>query len=186
MIQNNAGFIFEAKEDINNNIGVKESYNVKLLPDVIKLTITITLDSYGKICVPAYNDISLGFKPLNTKIFNQDDLIKFIKSRKPYYGKLGEFALIASGTIVLDRNTNKCINSGNMHLYAVKKVTFSKQFSENDNPVLICEKLSTLKEINSFPVSDTIYNNYMNSLCSCIENLSVKSREEFLGSLILK
>lgn len=190
MIINNLGYIFESRYDSLGNIGVMESFKVLFRGDEQRVSVVLAIDSCGKIIVPAYSDISLGFKPLSSMCRDKAGVDTFVRSNKPYFGKLGEFSMIASGTIIYNKETKEIISTDELFFYVPKTVSNKvPDFIDKkgiQQPAIICEKLSTNKGLNSFVVSQMIYDSYMKNFINCIDANKTEDRNTFLCSVILK
>lgn len=190
MIVNNLGYIFESRYDSENNIGIMESFKVLFRGNEQRVTVTLAIDNTGKIIIPAYNDISLGFKPLTFICQDKEGVGMFVRSNKPYFGKLGEFSMIASGTIVYNKETKEVISTNELSFYVPKttsdKISDFKDKKGIQHPAVICEKLSYSKGLNSFEVSKLIYDSYLKSFINCIDAKAAEDRSTFLGSILLK
>lgn len=190
MLVNNLGYIFESRYDSSGNIGIMEGFKVLFRGSEQRVTITLAIDNTGKIIIPAYNDISLGFKPLTSICQDREDVDMFVRSNKPYFGKLGEFSMIASGTIVYNKETKEVISTNELAFYVPKttsdKISEFKDRKGVQQPAVICDKLSTSKGLNSFEVSKLIYDSYLKSFISCIDAKAAEDRNTFFASILLK
>lgn len=190
MIVNNLGYIFESRYDSLGSVGVMESFKVLFRGDEQKVSIVLAIDNSGKIIVPAYSDISLGFKPLSNQCLDRQGVDNFVRSNKPYFGKLGEFSMIASGTIVYNKETKEIISTDELFFYVPKtvsnKVTEFIDRKGVQQPAIICDKLSVTKGLNNFEVSQVIYDSYLKNFINCIDAKSAEDRNTFLCSVILK
>ena len=190
MIINNLGYVFESRYDSHKDIGIMESFKVLFKGDEQRVTVTLDFDSIACIIVPAYNDISLGFKPLSSLCSDEIGVDTFVRSNKPYFGKLGVFSMIASGTIIYDKNTKEIISSDDLGFYVPKAM--SEKLKECvdkkgvQHPAIICDKLSTTNGLNSFIVSQVIYDSYLKNFLSNIDASKAEDRSLFLRSIILK
>lgn len=190
MIVNNLGYIFEGRYDCNECVGVMESFKVLFRGDEQKVTLVLAIDNSGKPIIPAYNDLSLGFKPLSSNYTDQDGVNVFVRSNKPYFGKLGELSMIASGSIIYNKDTKEVISTDELAFYVPKTVTNKiPDFIDRrgiQHPAIICDKLHTSKGINTFEVSKLVYDSYMKSFVEHIDAKAAEDRNTFLGSIILK
>lgn len=189
MIINNQGYIFECRYDSNMKVGVMEAFKVQFKDKYQRVSITLCIDNYGKVLVPAKNNLSLGFEPLSASCTSKENVDEFCRSNKPYFGKVGEFSMIASGTIVYDKDTKELVSTDNLGFYVPKVVSKSvSNFIDKkgvQHPALICEKLSTSEGLNLFKVSESIYNSYLQNFLSSIDAKAAESRNTFLSTLIL-
>lgn len=190
MLVNNLGYIFECRQDPNGSYGVMESFKVMFRENEQRVTIVLAVDSNGKIVAPSHNDISLGFKPLNVTHNSKELIEKFVKSNKPYFGKLGDFAMIAAGTIIYNRETKELISADGIDFYVPTTmsncISAIKDSKGNQQPALICEKLSTSAGLNLFKVSKQIKDAYLKGLISGIDAKAAEDRNTFLCSIVLK
>lgn len=184
MLIENLGYIFECRSDCKNNIGVMESYKVLFRDNAQNVTITCAIDTTGKIITPAYNDLSLGFKPLTNNCKDAADVERFMKSNKPFFGKLGEFAMIASGTIVYDKVTGELLSTKDLKFYVPK--TVSTSVLDGEIPALVCDMVGTSKGLNVFEIGEPIYNGYVQSFLSCLSQEITSTKLNYLSYLILK
>lgn len=190
MIVNNLGYIFESRYDSLGNIGVMESFKVLFKNNEQRVSVVLVIDTSGKIIVPAYSDMSLGFRPLSALCEDKIGVDTFVRSNKPYFGKLGEFSMIASGTIIYNKETKEVISTDDLFFYVPK--TVSNKVSEftdrkgTQHPAIICDKLSINKGLNNFEISQMIYDSYLQNFINCIDAKSAEDRNTFLSSIILK
>lgn len=188
MLVNNLGFIFECREDANGAIGVMEKFSITFNGESEKVDITIAVDNNGKIVMPAINNTSLGFKPLSSIAEDKESLERFIKSNKPYFGKLNEIAMIVSGTIVYNKVTGEVVSTDNLNFYVPKTVSKNivdiVDFNGKQQPAVVCEKLSYTKGFNFFEVSQLIYNSYLKNFLDCISAEVFISKFQFLSHIL--
>lgn len=189
MITNNMGYIFECREDPHNAIGVMESYKLMYKGDDMRVSFVLTVDSSGKIVKPSNMNKSLGFRPLTELCENAADVENFAKSNKPYFSVLGEFSLIVAGTIVFDKNTKTLRSTDGLSFYLPKTVSHTIKGvvdnNGNQQPALICERISKDKGLNCFVVSPEIYDSYMVNFLRCLDAEAMEDRGKFLSSIIL-
>lgn len=189
MIANNLGYIFECREDAHNAIGVMEAYKFIYKGDDMRVSLVLTVDSAGKVVVPSNINKSLGFRSLRESCETMEQVETFAKSNKPYFSVLGEFSLIVAGVIIFDKNTKALKSTDGLSFYLPK--TVSKTVKEvvdkngNQQPALICERISTDKGLNCFAVSPEIYQSYMANFLKCIDTEALEDRGRFLSSIIL-
>lgn len=190
MVINNLGYIFECRQDVNDNLGVMENFQVMFKDDEQRVKLTWGIDNCGKVVVPAYNDISLGFKPLPMIFQTKESIESFVRSNKPYFGKLGAFSMIASGTIIFNKETGEIKSTDGLGFYVPKTTAQSvKEIVDKKGvhqPALICEKLSTVKGLNNFVVSDAIYQGYLTNFLSCLNAEITKDRNAFICAVAVK
>lgn len=190
MVINNLGYIFECRQDVNGSLGVMENFRVMFKNDEQRVSLTFGIDNCGKIVVPAYSDMSLGFKPLTAMFQTKESIDNFVRSNKPYFGKLGAFSMIASGTIIFSKETGEIKSTDGLGFYVpkttaqtVKEIVDKRGYHQ---PALICEKLSTVKGLNNFVVSEAIYNGYLTNFLSCLSAENTKDRNAFISAVTLK
>lgn len=190
MVRNNIGFFFEGRKDGNGDIGIIETYKVVNNGNEKHLTLTCVLDNAGHILLPAVNNLSLGFTPINKVYTTHEELDVFVKSNRAFFGKVGEFALVGYGTVVLDNTTKECISFKNFNFYVPKTIledpNVAVDAKGNIVPVLLCEKVSTIDELNSFKVSKLIYSAYQNSFLQDLSTIDVSSKFSYLSSLTFR
>lgn len=190
MLVNNLGYIFECRSDSSGNIGVMENFRVLFKGDTQIVTLTCAVDITGKIMIPASCNQSLGFKPLSSTCRNKEELDTFLRSNKPIFDKLGEFAMLVSGTLVFDKNTGELLSDDKLFFYIPKTVSESinemKDNKGNQVPALICDKVDTKKGLNIFSISDTVYNAYMTNFISCLNAKDITDKRSYLCHLVLK
>lgn len=189
MITNNLGYIFECRRDPNNLVGVMNAYKFVYKGDDMLVTLTVSVDSVGKIVAPCNMNKSLGFRPLTEMCKTLADVEKFSKSNKPYFSVLGEFFLVAAGTIVFDKSTKDLKSIDGLSFYMPKTVSDNIKGvvdnNGNQQPALICERVSTDKGINCFTLAQPTYQAYQTNFLKCIDPSALDDRGRFLGSLIL-
>ena len=106
------------RTDPNGSYGVMESFKVMFHENEQRVTIVLAVDSNGKIVAPAHNDISLGFKPLNVTHNSKELIEKFVKSNKPYFGKLGDFSRDCSRNFIIYKNIARLLWNYYLTLFA--------------------------------------------------------------------
>lgn len=189
MLANNRGYIFECREDVHGSIGVMESYKLMYKGDDMRVSLVLTVDSAGKVVIPSNLNRSLGFRPLPDMCKTKEQVENFSKSNKPYFSALGEFSLVVAGVIIFDKNTGELKSTDGIGFYLPKTVaTNIKEIVDsngNQQPALVCERISTDNGLNSFKVSQEIYDSYMANFLSCIDVKSLKDRGSFLSSIVL-
>ena len=190
MFTNNLGYIFGCRYDHTNSCGVLESFKVMFKGIEQRVTVTLAVDSNGDVVVPFISDISLGFKPLNITHNTPELVNKFVKSNKHYFGKLGEFSMLVSGTIIFNKDTKELISADGLNFYVPKTLSNNiKELIDNrgvQQPALICEKLSTSEGLNLFKVSEKVKEAYLSRFLSCIDAKAAEDRNTFLQSITFK
>lgn len=190
MITNNLGYCFECHKDGFGQIGVKEFYKIMFKDNIQRVYLTTAIDNYANIVIPYNCNQSLGFKSLSESCKTTDDIIMFTKSNKPYYSKLDEIAMIASGSISFNKDTGEVASVEDFGFYVPKTVSDNvKECVDtrgNQQPALICEKLSVSKGLNLFPVSQQIYDSYFQNFLKQVSAKSTLDKISFLSSILLK
>lgn len=189
MITSDQGYIFDCRRDVQGTIGVMESYKLMYKGDDMRVSVVLTVDSTGKIVVPSNMNKSLGFRSLRELCHAKEDVENFAKSNKPYFSVLGEFSLIVAGVIIFDKNTKALKSTDGLSFYLPKTVSDNVPSivdnNGNQQPALVCERVSKNKGLNCFAVSPEIYQSYMANFLRCIDNEALEDRGSFLSSIIL-
>lgn len=187
MFSTNAGYIFECREDCKNSIGVMENFKVSFRKGVQTTSIVCGVDNYGRPVIPAYNDISYGFKPLSSYIENKEDIQRFIKSNKPCFSKFGNFALIAVIDIRFDLDTGKLLEDKtkiNFYIPRNKIANLSEVFAEyssSSSPALVCDRVDDKKGINTMCIETKLIESYRAKVLDFFNNITYcESRENFI------
>jgi hypothetical protein len=127
---------------------------------------------------------------LSAKCTSKGDVAQFVRSNKPYFGKLGEFSLIASGNIIYDNETKEVVSTEELAFYVPKTVSNKVDGFTDKNgnylPVIICDKLSTSKGLNNLEVKQLTYDAYLKTFLSNLDAKAAEDRNTFLCSIILK
>jgi hypothetical protein len=188
MLVNNLGFIFECRKDANGKIGIMGNYKVITDGDKVSLTLVCAVDNSGKTVVPSRINMSCGFEPLSAFCETEEDVKKFIRSNKPHFYSVDEIAMVASGTIVFDKNTGEVVSFDSFGFYI--PVTTSKRIDQiKDNkgvvqPALICEKVSTRAGLNTFKVTDLILKAYKDEFLKTVTLEVCKDKEAYFERLL--
>lgn len=189
MITNDQGYIFECRRDVRDAIGVMESYKLMYKGDDMRVSVVLTVDSTGKVVVPSNMNKSLGFRSLRELCQTKEQVENFAKSNKPYFSVLGEFSLIVAGVIIFDKNSKALKSTDGLSFYLPKTVSDTiKDVTDNNGnqqPALVCERVSKSKGLNCFAVSPEIYESYMANFLRCIDSGALEDRGSFLSSIIL-
>lgn len=186
MITNNLGYIFECRKDCQGNYGVMLSYKVLNRDNNQNVSLVCAIDASGGIITPAYNDLSTGFKPLSNFCETEEDLQRFMKSNKPYFAKLGEFAMLVAGTIVFNKETGELISTKDMKFYVPKTISLNVADFGDNVPALICDMVDVKKGLNVFEISEPIYQGYIDKFLEGINKDNTETKFKYLSSLILK
>lgn len=189
MLVKNQGYIFECREDVHGGVGVMDSYKLMYKGDDMRVSVVLTVDSSGKIVVPSNMNRSLGFRPLTELCDSAEAVEKFAKSNKPYFSVLGEFALVVAGVIIFDKNTKELKSTDGVNFYLPKTVVHNMpeivDSNGNQQPGLVCERLSMSKGVNTFCVSQEMYQSYMANFLRGIDATACEDRGKFLSSIVL-
>lgn len=189
MLVNNTGYIFECREDVHGAIGVMESYKLMYKGDDMRVSVVLTVDSAGKIVIPSNLNRSLGFRTLLESCKTKEQVENFAKSNKPYFSVLGEFSLIVAGVIIFDKSSKELKSTDGLCFYLPKTVaTNIKEIVDNNGnqqPALVCERISTDKGLNCFGVSHEIYQSYLKNFLAGLDSQSLEDRGSFLSSIVL-
>lgn len=187
MVINNLGYIFECRLDCRKTYGFMQQFKVNYRDNVQITNITTAVGSDGKLTIPAYNNLSLGFKPISDICDDIDSLNTYIKSNKSAFGVLGSFALIVNATLKYDMGTGELLDDSIIEFFVPKTVTILQNsldgFKEN-TPIMICEKVTSDGGINISRISKLVYDAYVSSFKSCISMDSVSSRKSFMASIL--
>lgn len=189
MLINSQGYIFECREDSRNRYGVMNGYKLMYRDDELKVTLTLTVDSTGKLVVPSNINRSLGFRSLREQCNTIADVEQFARSNKPCFSVLGEFFLVVAGTIIFDKTTKEVRSTDELGFYVPKTVSHTvREFIDKNSvqqPGLVCEKCSVGKGLNCFTVSADIYNAYLTNFLKSLDVSALEDRGQFLASIIL-
>ena len=178
------GYLFECKTDNNGAIGVVGGFKSVLHGTEARVKLTCMVDNSGRIVMPAVNNLSLGFVPLGNVCQTEEEVDVFVKSNKSFFGKFGEFALVAHGVIILDTETDTVKSTKSLGLYVPKTIT--KDQTDAGGTKLVCEKLSLTSGIHDFTVSASIYQGYIDNMMKDITVKSTRTKADFLKSLVFR
>lgn len=190
MITNNLGYCFECRNGTKKDYGVMESYKILYKGDELRVSLVLAVDSNGKIVVPSNLNKSLGFTSLREACKTEEEVRKFAKSNKPYFAILGEFTLIAAGTIIFDKDTKEVRSTAGLNFYILK--TVAKQFPDFvdsngvQQPALICERVSLDNGLNCLCVADATYQAYLSNLLAELDINALEDRGSFLSSIVFR
>lgn len=184
MITNNLGYNFECRLDCNKKVGFIQSFKVINSKGVQVSNIACAVDSYGKIVIPAYNNLSLGFRPLTEICETEEALHKYIRSNKSAFGLLGSFSMIANVTLRFDLSNGQLLDDSIIDFFVPKTVVSSMQGFKEGVPVLICEKVTSSGGLNTIKVTATMHNAYISAFKSCVNMQNTSGREEFIAGVI--
>lgn len=189
MLVNTQGYVFECREDLHGAIGVMESYKLMYKGDDMRVSVVLTVDSTGKIVIPSNLNRSLGFRSLLESCKTTEQVENFAKSNKPYFSVLGEFSLVVAGVIIFDKTTKGLKSTDGISFYLPKRVaTDIKEIVDNNGnqqPALVCDRISTDKGLNCFGISQEMYSSYMANFLRCLKGEALEDRGSFLSSIVL-
>ena len=202
MHSNNNGFVFACRRDCLGNIGVMEGYSTVIRGDEQIVFFTCCVDFDGKPVKPAHIDISSGFLPLDTLVESEEtfdaDLQRFVKSNKPYFGVMSNFAMIANVTLKYNINTGDLIENKSVidFFVPVKSVAsiydVDPEYRKADCPAVVCERAVIgvkdengkliAKGVHTFGVEESVLKAYKVMLCKSFTLESTSSRLNYLKS----
>ena len=141
MVVSHLGYLFEGRKDMKGNIGIMENYNILFSGDTQQVSVVLATDIKGNPLIPAYNDASLGFRPLVEMLSDGEShdktMYRYTKSNKPYFGVLGAFSMLCDLKIKFDRNTGELLEEPVIHFYAPKNVVPSlKAIAEKEKDAI--------------------------------------------------
>lgn len=188
MIKSNLGYVFTCRRDCLGELGIIEAFKNLEKTDKLSVTFTCTVDNAGKLVMPAYNNLNAGFSPLVDICSTDEDLERFLRSNKSFYGKLNECAMIASGSVVYALLNGEVISLKNFGLYVPKTVSENLEETRDSKggyqPALICDKLTINGGLNAFKVSSSIYNSYLTNIFNQLGLVNVRDKSSFLKVLL--
>lgn len=183
MVNGGYGFCFECRKDTNGSFGVLEDYKIFFRNNEQNVKFTCAVDSSGNILIPAVMTLSEGFKPLLAQVPDPDEsLMKFVRSNKPVFAKIGEFTLIASGSLVYDMSTGAISSNAGFKLYVPRNVLETCNVFKNNAPVLVCDELAPRDGVNTYKVSSDVYDAYIASVTKKLTMERMKSKFDYLRS----
>ena len=151
------------------------------------MTLTCAVDNTGRMIIPCRINKSVGFESLKTFITNNTELNTFVRSRKPYLYRVGDFALVADGTLIFNK-AGELIGTKDFGFYVpvtvVNNVVEFSDKSGNINPGLACEKLANTDGLNVFKVTKEISDAYMISFLNSLDRSGIEDKEIFLRNLL--
>lgn len=183
MVVNNLGYCFECRRDCNDALGVKYEYNIIHKDGCQHVTITCTVNNVGEPTIPAYMDLYSGFKPLTFVCKSEDDFNTFVSSNKSVFGKVGDFIMIANGTLVFDDCTGELV-SNDISFYVPGKVT-NGVVEFGNNPAIACTRLDFVKGLHVMLVGQQICEAYKKGLLNSFTLSNTESRAKFLKALVV-
>ena len=187
MIINHLGYIFEGRKDIKGNIGIMESYDIAFSGDVQQVSIILATDIKGNPLIPAYNDASLGFRPLVEMLNDAEPsdatVYRFTRSNKPYFGVLGAFAMLCEVKIKFNRETGEVIDEPVIYFYAPKNVIPSLQVLNGKSvPAINCDRLSVSSGLNTIKMHEKLLDAYKLNVLKVITQEVTTSKDVYLLS----
>ena len=181
MIKTGSGYIFEVTRDSKNQLGVKERFDVGFRGNNQIVDLLVCVNSVGKpmdlVCLNA----STGFTSVVSIYGN--DLEKFYNSHKPLFGIIGQFSLICGGRLVFDKTSGALIEDKTLIGFYMPKTTISLDklhLGSAEDVGLVCEKLSTVAELNSVVISDYFMTSWRSCLLKYITQAATMDRKTFL------
>lgn len=91
MFKCNCGYVFEARTDCNGKKGVKEEFNIFNRKARFTCGVSIT----GQVMNMVYYTAEEGFKPLSDDFSNEEEITKFLRSKRASYAVVGQASYIA-------------------------------------------------------------------------------------------
>lgn len=171
------GYEFTCKQDVNRSYGVACSFSVVSSEAKRFVHLTCCIDSLGKVVLPAVMNASIGFTPITKSYKTEEELNTFIRSNKPFYGKVGGFIMIGHGAVVLDLSTGEWIEQHKFSFYMPKTV-------DDSRGIMVCDRVSKTKGINEFTVPEKVLDAYKASFIQDITLDTTESKLEFLKYLV--
>lgn len=182
MVVNNTGYIFECRRDPFGNYGVVESIDVRYKDDIKRISIVLALDSLGNLVIPSTINRSTGFKALSETHGTKEAIDALVRGSKPMYAPLGQFAILAAGSIQYNRETFKVVTTQDLNFYAVKTVI---EDFEGKYPAIACDIIKTVDGINTMKITTLAYETFLSSVTKGIHAEVVDNRATFLYNLVL-
>lgn len=159
MFAHSWGFVFDARKDSSDKIGVLESY--EYFNGHTKVTFGVTQN--GSISGAIYCDKHLGFLPLSNIVKNEDDANKFIRSRRGIYTVVGHSMFIGMAKVKVNgKGTPDCS-------FEVENLDLFVPIGDSTNegkPVIICDKVGVVEGLHRHIVSEKVYNGYLTKVTS--------------------
>lgn len=188
MVRRGTEYYFECRKDSNGAIGVLGNFRTLYRGVEQHVTITAAIDCEGNFIIPAISNLSLGFTSMKKAYDSEADIDVFVRSNKPFFGKFGEFLLLASGTFVLNKDTGEVLDTSGLQLYMPVQVKDQfEEFVDNKGyyqPAICCMKLTYTDEHNCMKVSMTTYKAYIASLMKGVTPQIMSSKADFLKAIV--
>ena len=180
MVSSNLGYIFECRHDATDRLGLVNKYNLLINEGTVNLTITCGVDSKGKIAELFRINRSLGgFECLSDFCKTEQDVQTFVKSNKSMFNVLGEFFLIADGTLTFNQSDYSLISDKKFFFYA--PVT---EVKDGGNPAMLSKRLSIKEGLNLFCVRESVYQSYYANFLKNITPDFFKDRKSYIQSIL--
>lgn len=161
-----SGYEFECKLDSYNQVGVISSFKSVVVGDKRHMILRHGVDSYGKLVCPVDWNSSLGFRQI---LGSAED---FVRSRRGYYSKLGDFVVLADGVLVFDES-GELVSDKGLGLYIPQTVK---------NGVLYCKMCSDSVEQFRFSMKKEVVEAYRHGIIEYVRDVDTKFK--FLKNLI--
>lgn len=186
MVVSSLGYIFNCRYDCRGSLGIMENFKVEIRGTEHIVSLTCTVDTFGNILIPAYMDLSSGLRPISDLVISEDtlydDIDKFVRSRKAYFGKLGDFAMIAVAQLHFDIDTGAFLPNNSSVVFYVPKVVSRGMENGTEFPTLICDRVSDSCGLNTFEINKPVLDAYKANFIKGISKESTESRCYFLAS----
>ena len=177
--------MFECRADVRSRFGVMEKFKVFFKDNVATVTILCGVDNVGCPTIPAYLDASTGFTPLpllkKEKESEEDMLVRFVKSNKPYFAVVGEFVFLADLVLKFDMKTGEMLDSSKIKFFTPNHMEpTGNYFSRGEYPALQCDEVSTEDILQGYKVPEKLYGAYLDSVKSTFTLESCLDRVAYL------
>lgn len=170
MITHSQGYIFDARLDSDGKkVGILESY--KYFNKTVDIIFGV--NQTGHITRAVYCDKHLGFKCLSDICIDDEKIDLFLKSRRGTYAVIGIATMVGVAKINIVTNEIR-----NLDLYTPISDTVC-----DGKPVVICDKLSTVRGFHHKVISTGIYNSIRDTVVNDLMTVvDLKDKKSYLKS----
>lgn len=169
------GYHFKGNTDCNDKMGVILDINTTIYDDKQITELALVVDAEGNLIVPAYKSNSLGFVPLTQDYKTKADMNTFYRSNRSLYGVVGTFVMIVHGFVTYRKDSEELIE---------EKLSFYMPKNICDNKSVVCDKVDTVKGINTFISNANILNAYKKRVLNSLNNVNMNGKLNYISSLV--
>ena len=190
---NGHGFEFDGKFDCNGKLGLAGNFKVNYKGDCFTTHILWCVDSDAKLIAPAYNDIAKGFLPISSGLIEseetfEDDMLRFIKSNKPYYVvPVDEMACIICDIKVTFDEKGNITDDSDFNMFLFRERVPVEQADGSRSAKIYCSKAIAGNANETFHLeqyNETILETYKSRIKAQLTKDNCKDRLSFLSYLV--